>query len=53
MLREWTGELEKNVFITDWISSAPKSYIHATTSGKEIMKVFGPTLNDENPKLNL
>jgi len=45
MLGEWTDELEKDDYITEWVSTGPKSYGYLTNKGKEMLKIKGFTLN--------
>jgi hypothetical protein len=34
LLGDWTDEVDKNVCITDWISTGPKRYCYKTNTGK-------------------
>jgi len=47
MLGDWTDELGGN-YITNWVSTGPKSYDYITNLSKEICKIKGFFLNYEN-----
>jgi ribosomal protein S20 len=47
MLGEWTDELGGD-YITNWVSTGPKSYDYVTNSQKEMCKIKGFFLNYEN-----
>lgn len=46
LLGEWTDELSGN-YITDWVSTGPKSYAYLKNKGNEICKIKGFFLNYE------
>lgn len=47
MLREWTDELGKDDYITNWVSTGPKSNGYISNTEIETMKLEGCTLNYE------
>jgi hypothetical protein len=51
MLGEWTDKLGKDDYISEWISTGPKSYGYLTSLVKEVVKIKGFTLNYENSKV--
>lgn len=51
MLGEWSSELANGVYITEWLSTGPKSYYYKTLNGVEVTKIKGFTLNYENKLL--
>lgn len=49
-LGEWKDECEGD-YITDFVSIAPKSYAYIMSSGEEVVKCKGVTLNYQNSKV--
>ncbi len=47
ILGEWANELGAN-YITDWVSTGPKSYAYIENNGNETCKIKGFCLNYEN-----
>jgi hypothetical protein len=47
MLGEWTDELRGD-YITEFLSTGPKSYAYGTSKGKNVCKIKGFTLNYAN-----
>lgn len=50
MLGDWSSELAEGDYITDWLSTGPKSYYFKTFKGVEVTKIKGFTMNYENSR---
>lgn len=44
-LGQWTNELEADDYITQFVSTGPKSYAYLTRGNKDVVKIKGLTLN--------